>query len=227
MTHAPHLPHWSSPSTEEKGRVPAVHRIGALVVATVIAAFGVLGLLDGLDYFSTDGERIAGLSSNGLLSTISLLTAAVLVVAAVRGSRPASSTMLVIGALFIASALINLALLETDFNLLAFSVANVIFSICAGLLLLTLGAYGRVSGNLPDDSPYRGAEGDDAVLESPERPENAAEESADRAMRTAELAVVERRATPDQRARVEAMSKVRSRSDRRVVWMSYDRPTIG
>ena len=227
MTHTLHLPKWSSPA-EEKTRVTVVHRIGALVVAAVIATFGVLGLLDGLDYFSTDGERIAGLSSNGLLSTISLLTAAVLVVAAVLGSRPASTIMLVIGALFIASALINLALLETDWNFLAFSVANVIFSICAGLLLLTLGAYGRVSGNLPDDSPYRGAQGgDEEVMESPERPESAEEEAAERAMREAELAVIEHRATPDQQARVQAMAKVRSRSARRVVWMSYDRPTVG
>ena len=225
MTHALHLPHWSS-STEERGRVTVVHRIGALVVAAVIAAFGVLGLINGLAYFSTDGQRIAGLSSNGLLSTISLVTAAVLVFAAVRGPRVASTTMLVIGVLFLGSALVNLALLESDWNFLAFSVANVVFSICAGLVLLTLGAYGRVSGNLPDDSPYRGAQADDAVLESPQRPETAVEEAAERAMREAELAVVEHRATDAQRARVEAMAKVRTRAARREVWMSYDQPTL-
>jgi hypothetical protein len=225
MTLAQHLPHWSS-STEERGRVTVVHRVGALVVAAVIAAFGVLGLVNGLAYFSTDGSRVAGLSSNGLLSTISLVTAAVLVFAAVRGSRTASTTMLVIGVLFIGSALVNLALLETDFNFLAFSVANVIFSICAGLVLLTLGAYGRVSGNLPDDSPYRGAQGAEVIDEGPQRPETPAEAAAERAMREAELAVVERRATEVQRARVEAMAKVRTRSARREVWMSYDQPTL-
>jgi len=225
MTPALHLPHWSSPA-EEKGRVTAVHRIGALVVAAVIAAFGVLGLANGLAYFSTDGQRVAGLSSNGLLSTISLVTAAVLVVAAVRGSRPASTTMLVLGVLFIGSALVNLALLETDFNFLAFSIANVIFSICAGLVLLTLGAYGRVSGNLPEDSPYRGAQDGDVIDEGPQRPETPAEEAAERAMREAELAVIEHRATEVQRARVVAMAKVRTRSARREVWMSYDQPTL-
>ena len=225
MTPTLHLPHLSSPA-EEKTRVTVVHRIGALVVAAVIAAFGVLGLLDGLDYFSTDGERIAGLSSNGLLSTISLVTAAVLVFAAVRGSRVASTTMLVIGVLFLGSALVNLALLETDWNFLAFSVANVIFSICAGLLLLTLGAYGRVSGNLPDDSPYRGVQGAQVIDEGPQRPENPVEEAAERAMREAELAVIEHRATPEQAARVAAMAKVRSRCARREVWMSYDQPSL-
>ena len=223
MTSALHLPHL--PASTETGRVPAVHRIGALLVAAVIAAFGVLGLLDGLDYFSTDGERIAGLSSNGLLSTISLLTAAVLVVAALRGSRVASTVMLVIGTLFLVSALANLAVLESDWNLLAFSMANVVFSIVAGLVLLTLGAYGRISGNLPDDSPYRAAaagssDGPDAGQQLPETP---AEKAAERAMRAAEVAVIEHRATADQRARVEAMARVRTRGDRRAVWMSFDR----
>jgi len=228
MTHALHLPHWSS-SAQEEGLVPAVHRIGAVVVAAVIAAFGVLGLVNGLAYFSTDGQRVAGLSSNGLLSTISLVTAAVLVAAALRGSRVASTTMLVIGVLFLVSALANLAVLETDLNFLAFSMANVIFSIVAGLVLLTLGAYGRVSGNLPPDSPYR-VEGDgvpDDDDTSQQLPETPAERAAERAMREAELAVVEHRATPDQQRRVQAMAEVRTRADRRAVWMSFDRATLG
>jgi hypothetical protein len=178
MTHALHLPHLPRSSDEEAGRVPAVHRIGAIVVAAVIAAFGVLGLIDGLAYFSTDGERIAGLSSNGLLSTVSLVTAAVLVVAALRSSRVASTTMLVIGVLFLVSALANLAVLESDLNLLAFSMANVVFSICAGLVLLTLGAYGRVSGNLPVDSPYRSEGSPDVPDTSQQLPETAAERAA-------------------------------------------------
>ena len=224
MTHALHLPSGSTSVARETGRVPTVHRIGALVVAAVIAAFGVLGLLDGLDYFSTDGERIAGLSSNGLLSTISLVTAAVLVFAALRSSRVASTVMLVIGGLFLVSALANLAVLETEVNFLAFSMANVIFSICAGLVLLVLGAYGRVSGNLPADSPYRADNStpdDDET--SQQLPETPAERAAERAMRNAELACVEHRATPDQLRRVQAMAQVRTRADRRDVWMSFDR----
>ncbi|MGY1839904.1 MULTISPECIES: DUF4383 domain-containing protein [unclassified Modestobacter] len=212
------------PATGAARVVPAVHRIGAVVVAGVLATFGVLGLVDGLDYFSTDGERILGLSSNGLLSTISLVTAAVLIAAALHSSRTASTVMIAVGALFLVSALANLALLETDWNFLAFSMANVIFSIGAGLVLLTLGAYGRVSGNLPEDSPYRtdrpaDDEVDDADQELPTSP---AETAAERAMRDAELAVVEHRATPEQQRRVTAMAQVRTRADRRRVWMEMD-----
>jgi hypothetical protein len=224
MTHAVHLPHPIRAAATE-GRVPAVHRVGAVVVAAVIAAFGVLGLADGLAYFSTDGERIAGLSSNGLLSTISLVTAAVLVAAALRGHRVASTTMLVIGTLFLVSALANLAVLDTEVNFLAFSMANVVFSICAGLVLLTLGAYGRVSGNLPADSPYRreAAEIPDTGQQLPQTP---AERAAERAMREAELAVAEHRASADQQRRVEAMAQVRTRADRRAVWTSFDRTPL-
>jgi hypothetical protein len=223
MTHALHLPGLHRPtSAPETGLVPAVHRIGAVLVALVLAGFGILGLVDGLAYFSTDGERIAGLSSNGLLSTISLVTAFVLVATALRGSRIASTTMLVLGVLFLVSALANLAVLDTGLNILAFSMANVVFSICAGLVLLTLGAYGRISGNLPDDSPYHRQLTEDHPDTSQQLPETPAELAAERAMREAELAVVEHRATPEQHRRVEAMARVRTRADRRAVWMSLD-----
>ena len=227
MTHALHLPHLPRATEEEAGRVPAVHRLGAMVVAAVIAAFGVLGLADGLAYFSTDGERIAGLSSNGLLSTISLVTAAVLVAAALRSSRIASTTMLVVGVLFLVSALANLAVLETSFNVLAFSMSNVVFSIVAGLTLLTLGAYGRISGNLPDDSPYAGRRAAEIPDTDQQLPESPAELAAERAMRDAERAVAEHRATIDQQRRVEAMAQVRTRADRRAVWMSFERTRLG
>lgn len=204
-------------------RVPAVHRIGAVVVAAVIAVFGILGFADGLDFFSTDGERVLGLSSNGLLSTISVVTAAVLIAAAVRGPRVASTVMIVVGVLFLVSALVNLAVLETDLNFLAFRFANVVFSVVAGLTLLLLGAYGRVSGNLPSDSPYAhpaaSVDEDDSDDGFPSTP---AEFAAERAMRDAEVAVVQHTATPEQRRRVAAMVEARGRSHRRRIWMSFD-----
>ena len=130
-------------------RVLTVHRIGAVAVAAVILVFGILGFADGLAFFSTSGEPILGMSSNGLLSTVSVVTAAVLIAAAVRGARIASTVMIVVGALFILSALANLAVLRTDLNLLAFEFSNVVFSAVAGLTLLLVGAYGRLTGNLP------------------------------------------------------------------------------
>ncbi|MCZ2817537.1 DUF4383 domain-containing protein [Modestobacter sp. VKM Ac-2984] len=216
--------------TDEGGGsvVYTVQRVGAVVVGLILLTFGLLGFADGLAYFSTDGGEVAGLSSNGLLSTISVVTALVLVVTAFLGPRAASNTMLLIGILFLISALANLAVLESEFNLLAFSMANVIFSIGAGLVLLTLGAYGRVSGNLPDDSPYKEDPGPEVSPEDldPQLPQTPAEAAAEHDMREAELAVVEHRATAEQQRRVDAMAKVRTRADRRRVWMSFDRTSL-
>jgi hypothetical protein len=130
--------------------------------------------------------------------------------------------MIVVGSLFLLSALANLAALRTSFNVLAFEMTNVVFSVVAGLVLLLLGAYGRVSGNLPADSPYArpAAEEVEPADEYPSTPE---EFAAERAMRDAEIAVVNHVATADQRRRVHAMAQVTSRPDRRRVWMEFDR----
>jgi Domain of unknown function (DUF4383) len=221
-----HLPHRTTPrpAAAERhlgARVFAVQRIGAVAVALFLLVFGLLGFAGGLDYFSTDGQRILGLSSNGLLSTISVVVAVVLLVAAARSPRTASTVMIVIGGLFLLSALVNLAVLRTSFNLLAFEFQNVVFSVVVGLLLLVLGAYGRIGGHLPEDSPYAHPH-PAATEDDDEFPSTPAEVAAERAMREAEVAVVQHLATEDQRRRVEAMARVHARADRRRVWMSFD-----
>jgi hypothetical protein len=128
---------------------------------------------------------------------------------------------MVLGVLFLLSALVNLAVLSTSLNVLAFQVSNVLFSIGVGLLLLLLGAYGRVSGNLPDDSPYAHEH-----VEDPRPPESypstPEEFAAEAAMREAEIAVGNHVGTEEQRRRVQAMALVHTRADRRRVWMEFD-----
>ncbi|SDY15876.1 protein of unknown function [Modestobacter sp. DSM 44400] len=205
-------------------RVYLVQRAGALVVAAFLLVFGLLGFAGGLDFFSTDGQRILGLSSNGLLSALSVLTAVVLIGADLCGPRVASMVMILVGSLFLLSALGNLAVLRTGWNFLAFEMSNVLFSIAVGLVLLTLGAYGRVSGNLPPDSPYAHPHGEET--EPPEsHPSTPEEFAAEAAMREAEIAVTEHRATDDQRRRVRAMAQVHTRGQRRRVWMEFGLPS--
>jgi hypothetical protein len=208
-------------------RVYAVQRIGAVGVALFLLAFGLLGAAGGAGFLTTHGERYLGLSSDGLLSALSIAVALVLLGAALRGPRIASTVMIVLGALFLISALVNLALLRSAFNVLAFRMSNVVFSEFVGLLLLMLGAYGRISGNLPTTSPY--AHPHALLVEPPDLPSSPEEVAAEAAMAEAEVAVVQLYATPDQRRRVQAMSGVRTRDGRRRVWMEYDRyaPTAG
>jgi hypothetical protein len=207
-------------------KVMWVHRVGAVVVAVVIAAFGVLGLVGGLSFFDTEGAPVAGLSTNGALSTVSLVTAAVLIAAAIRGGRLSSTVMVVIGVLFLVSAFVNLALIGTPYNLLAFRLPNVFFSIGAGLVLLFTGAYGRFVSKLPNDNPYRQERGGDD--EEPEdahrqpRPSSRAEADADAAMAEAARAHAQGASDDDQRRRLEAMDSARTHEERREIWMRFD-----
>ncbi len=201
-------------------RVCAVHRLGAVIVGLMLLVFGVLGFVRGVPFLSTVGRPILGLSSNGLLAGLSVVVAAVLVGAALRSPRLASTVMIVLGVLFLLSGLVNLALLRTSFNILAFRMSNVIFSVVVGLLLLVLGAYGRISGNLPPDSPY--AHPHPEVHEPPDLPTTPEELAAEAGMREAEIAVAQHHATDDQRRRVQAMARAHSREDRRRIWIQFD-----
>ena len=132
-------------------RLGIVYRYGAGLTGVLLLVFGSLGFAEDLAFFNTTGQRVAGLSSNGLLSLISIVTAAVLVGAAAIGGNLASWVNMVLGAVFLASGFVNLALLDTRANFLAFHLQNVMFSFVVGLMLLTFGMYGRVSGGLPHD----------------------------------------------------------------------------
>jgi hypothetical protein len=168
-------------------------------------------------FLSTQGERLLGLSSNGLLAVVSVAVAAVLLGAAVRGPRVASTVMIALGVLFLLSAVVNTALVGTSLNLLAFQLSNVVFSVVVGSLLLVLGAYGRLSSNVPIDSPY--AHPQPPVSDPPELPSTPEEVAAEAAMREAEIAVVQHCATEHQRRLVQAMTEVHTRAERRRMWM--------
>ncbi|GLW54412.1 DUF4383 domain-containing protein [Kitasatospora phosalacinea] len=135
-------------------RLANVYRLGAGLCGVVLLVFGCLGLADGLAFFSTSGDRVAGLTSNGLLSLVSIATAAVLIAGAVIGGNTASTINIVVGTLFVLSGFVNLALLDSGANVLAFRIPNVIFSFLMGLVIATFGMYGRVSSKLPFDNPY-------------------------------------------------------------------------
>lgn len=135
-------------------RLSRVYRIGAGLTGLILLVFGILGLVDQVGFFSTNGSRIAGLSSNGALSVISLVVGTLLMAGAAIGGNLASWLNMVLGVLFLLSGFVNLALLDTSANFLAFRMPNVLFSFVVGLMLLTFGMYGRVSGSLPHDNPY-------------------------------------------------------------------------
>lgn len=194
-----------------------VYRSSAALFGIGLDVFGVLGFAYGLPYLDTHGVVVMGLSSNGTLSLISVVVGTVLVVAAVVGGALASTVMAVIGGLFVLSGLVNLAVLDTPLNLLAFRIQNVIFSLVAGIVLLYFGLYGRVSGGLSEDNPYvrhRRHEEPDV--------DHTAEYEADRVrlaeiaeLADAEQAVAMGHATPEQERLVYEDSRQRAEDARR------------
>ncbi|MFE1169749.1 DUF4383 domain-containing protein [Nocardiopsis sp. NPDC058789] len=136
-------------------RLDHVYRIGAGLTGLVLVGFGSAGMMIRLPLFDTQGEVVAGLSTNGALSFLSIAIGSLLVGAAILGGKFASTVCVTVGGAFLVSGLVNLILMSTDFNILAFSVPNVIFSYVVGLVLLTFGMYGRFTGNLPEDNPFR------------------------------------------------------------------------
>ncbi|EFL26484.1 conserved hypothetical protein [Streptomyces himastatinicus ATCC 53653] len=135
-------------------RLSTVYRIGAGLMGLVLVAFGILGLTDNIGFFDTGGATAAGLNTNGALSVLSIAIGLLLFIGMVIGGNFASTLNMVLGLLFLLSGFVNLALLETSFNFLAFRLQNVMFSFVVGLMLMWFGMYGRVSSKLPHDNPY-------------------------------------------------------------------------
>ncbi|MCZ1010191.1 DUF4383 domain-containing protein [Streptomyces lydicus] len=135
-------------------RLSKVYRIGAGLMGLVLIAFGILGLTHHIGFFDTGGDTVAGLNTNGSLSILSIVVGAILFAGMVIGGNFASTLNIVFGVLFLLSGFVNLALLDTGANFLAFRLQNVLFSFVVGLMLLVFGMYGRVSGGLSHDNPY-------------------------------------------------------------------------
>ncbi|GLX23190.1 MULTISPECIES: DUF4383 domain-containing protein [Streptomyces] len=135
-------------------RLSRVYGIGAALCGLLLLLFGCLGFAGSLSAFGTDGTRIAGLSTNGLLSLISVLFGLLLIGAATAGGNLASTVNIIVGVLFVASGFVHLFLIGKDANILDFGMSNVVFSFLMGLLVMTFGMYGRVSGGLDHDNPY-------------------------------------------------------------------------
>jgi Domain of unknown function (DUF4383) len=191
------------------------YRFGAALFGAALIVFGSLGLTHQLAFLSTHGHQVLWLSSNGLLSTISLVVGAVLITAAAIGGPVSSTVTSTVGALFLVSGLANLAVLDTGLNLLAFKIQNVLFSLVAGMLMLFVGLYGRVSGGLAGDNPYvRARRNEDPLHDNaPRRAAHARRLVEIEELVRAEFAMAEGRATPEQEhlLRTDAMHRAEQR----------------
>ncbi|QGK69594.1 DUF4383 domain-containing protein [Allosaccharopolyspora coralli] len=214
-----------------KARQPwtfVVHRVAAAVLGLGLWVFAALGFVNGLPFFSTSGTAVLGMSVNSALSTISVLAGLVLLCSAWWGDPLASTTMIVLGVLFVLSGLVHLALIDTQWNVLAFELSNVFFSLVAGLVLVVLGFYGRVSGGLPPDNPYRRAHPLRRTRPTPEEQEAASEvDEREQQFLEAEMAMGEGHPTSRQEELVRGELRERQRRERARAWSNALRDDLG
>ncbi|MGH3613305.1 MAG: DUF4383 domain-containing protein [Pseudonocardia sp.] len=209
--------------------VSLVHRVSAATLGVGLCVFGILGFLSQPEFLSTEGLRILGLGSNGLLSTISLIVGAVLIGAAARGGEISSTLTVVIGGLFLLSGLLNIAVLGHPLNVLGFRWPNVFFSLICGLLLLITGSYGRFSAGLPPDNPYYQHRHPHTAKPAPSERSDQAGISAVNWQRlaaaAAEMATAERAvaqgARGEQLTRVRALAGLSTHQDRLQAWLAH------
>ncbi|RKN12076.1 DUF4383 domain-containing protein [Streptomyces radicis] len=131
-------------------RLARFYRITAGLMGAALFVFGVLGLTVG----GAGDATVAGLSTNAPLDWLSIGVGALLFAGMFLDGNTASTLNLTLGVLFVLSGFVNLVVLERTANILNFQLQNVIFSFVVGVLLMTFGMYGRVSGRLPHDNPY-------------------------------------------------------------------------
>ncbi|MEU5069939.1 DUF4383 domain-containing protein [Streptomyces asoensis] len=135
-------------------RLNLVYRIGAGLMGLGLIVFGIFGIIDRIGFFDTGGDQVWSMNTNGALSWLSVAVGLLLLVGMVIGGNFASTLNMALGALFVLSGFVNMALLDTDYNFLAFEIQNCMLSFVIGILLLVFGMYGRVGSALPHDNPY-------------------------------------------------------------------------
>jgi hypothetical protein len=205
--------------------IHTLHRVSIGCLGLFLLLFGMLGLTRHLGFLSSHGAIVMGLSTNGLLATISVVVGLVLAAASVRGGPTASMVGIVFGIIFLISGLANILVLGSAMNMLAFRLSNVIFSLAVGTVLLFIGAYGRLSGGLPPDNPYFHERVHPAPGKGYPLPRSTAQQlsdaATDRELAEAERAVALRYATSEQAEGVRKAAAYRRPEDRRRAWRSH------
>jgi hypothetical protein len=123
-----------------------LYRLFSGLVGLYILIFGILGIIETSDesLFDRGGHFALGLRTNLAFALVSVIFGIVLIIGASRRGNLGHFMNLTAGVVFLVVALVMLTVLQTDANILNFSVATVIVSMIFGLLLLATGLYDKV-----------------------------------------------------------------------------------
>ncbi|WP_067508645.1 DUF4383 domain-containing protein [Actinoplanes sp. TFC3] len=123
------------------------YRILAAAAGLYLALAGILGIVvsAGDDFFGhTAGDWALGLRFNPAGAWLTTLLGLAVLAAATRGGNTHHQLNVVLGWVLLGVSMVLLAFIQTDANILNFSMVNVIVLTVLGLAVLTAGLYGKV-----------------------------------------------------------------------------------
>ncbi|WP_319459076.1 DUF4383 domain-containing protein [Micromonospora sp. RTP1Z1] len=123
-----------------------LYRVLSGLVGLYILVFGVYGVVEtwGDGLFARGSDYALGLRTNLAFSLVSVVFGIVLMVGASRRGNLGHYMNLTAGAVFLVTAILMMAVLQTSANFLNFSMSTVIVSLLFGLVLLATGLYDKV-----------------------------------------------------------------------------------
>ncbi|MEV0428016.1 DUF4383 domain-containing protein [Micromonospora sp. NPDC050495] len=123
-----------------------LYRVLSGLIGLYILVFGVYGVAatwgDGL--FSRADTSALGLRTNLAFSLVSVIFGAFLIIGASRRGNLGHYMNLTAGVVFLVTGILMMSVLQTQVNILNFSMATVIVSLLFGLILLATGLYDKV-----------------------------------------------------------------------------------
>lgn len=123
-----------------------VYRLIAGLIGLYILIFGIFGLVEtsGDDFFSRGSHWVLGLRTNLAFALVSVIFGLVVLFGAVHRGNLGHLMNLTAGVVFLVVALAMMTVLQTEANILNFSMSTVIVSMLFGLIFLATGLYDKI-----------------------------------------------------------------------------------
>lgn len=124
---------------------PAYRALSGLVGLYVLL-FGIVGYArtSNLGFFTRHGEWVLWLRTNPAFSVLSIIAGVAVLGVAVLGRNLFAHVNLAAGIIFLSAGMAMMTLLQTDANILGFSMVTCIVSFIFGMIFLAAGLYGKV-----------------------------------------------------------------------------------
>jgi Domain of unknown function (DUF4383) len=124
-----------------------LYRVLAGLIGLYLIVFGIVGLARTreLDTFAQDGlPWVLGLQANRAFAILSIVVGLILLGGAFIGGNLDQKINLFASVVFVVAGMSMMILMQTDLNLLGFTMATCIVSFVIGLVLFTAALYGKV-----------------------------------------------------------------------------------